>query len=89
MLYQRSLEIEERLNHVLDLVRRGAYSTPKIAKELGVSIPTVSRALTALRERGHIIRAVREDDEWRYVLERAPTARRSIGVAGRKERPRR
>jgi biotin operon repressor len=68
MLYQRSLEIEQRLNDVLGLVRRGQYSTPKIAEEIGVSIPTISRALTALRERGHDIRAVRQGDEWRYVL---------------------
>ncbi len=69
MLYQRSLDIERRLQAVLALIRKGAYSTPKIARELGVSIPTVSRDVTALRQRGHDIRADRGEDGWRYLLE--------------------
>jgi len=68
MLYERSLEIEERLQAVLDLIRSGRYSTPNLAEELGVSIPTVSRAVTALRERGHDIRAEKGAKGWRYVL---------------------
>lgn len=68
MLYQRSLEIEQRLAAVLGLIRKGGYSTPMIADEIGVSIPTVSRAVTALRERGHDIRARRQESAWRYVL---------------------
>ena len=57
MLYERSLEIEKRLDHVLRLIRTGKYSTPKLAEEVSVSIPTISRCVTALRERGHDIRA--------------------------------
>jgi len=68
MLYQRSLEIERRLETVLRLIRSGDYSTPKIAEQLGVSIPTVSRDVTALRERGHDIRSERVSDGWRYIL---------------------
>lgn len=68
MLYQRSLDIEERLARVLQLIRSGEYSTPGIAELLDVSIPTVSRDVTALRERGHHIRAERKADGWRYVL---------------------
>ena len=68
MLYQRSLGIETRLETVLRLIRSGGYSTPKIAEQLGVSIPTVSRDVTALRERGHNIRSVRAADGWRYIL---------------------
>lgn len=68
MLYQRSLEIETRLQAVLTLVRSGRYSTPMIAKQLGISIPTVSRDVTALRERGHDIRSERNRGTWRYVL---------------------
>jgi biotin operon repressor len=59
MLYERSLGIERRLEDVLRLIQNGEYSTPKIAEELGVSIPTVSRDITALRERGHEIRSER------------------------------
>jgi len=70
MLYQRSLDIERRLETVLQLIRSGGYSTPRIAEHLGVSIPTVSRDVTALRERGHDIRSERKGEGWRYVLAR-------------------
>ena len=70
MLYQRSLEIERRLETVLRCVRTGRYSTPKLAERLGVSIPTVSRYVTALRERGYDIRAEKQARGWRYVLAR-------------------
>ena len=68
MLYQRSLDIERRLQAVLSLIRSGGFSTPKIAEQVGVSIPTVSRDVTALRERGYDIRSERNGDGWRYVL---------------------
>lgn len=77
MLYQRSQEIEKRLEQVLGLVRTGSYSTPKIAEEVGVSIPTVSRCVTALRERGHDIRAEKHADGWRYVLVRDPSKQKA------------
>lgn len=76
MLYQRSLDIERRLEAVLRLIRKGGYSTPKIAEELDVSIPTVSRDVTALRQRGHDIRAEKLASGWRYVLHRAQTGNR-------------
>ncbi|GIK18952.1 MAG: hypothetical protein BroJett004_11160 [Planctomycetota bacterium] len=69
MLYQRSLDIERRLEAVLGMIRKGSYSTPRIAEELGVSIPTISRDVTALRQRGHDIRAERGTNGWRYVLQ--------------------
>lgn len=68
MLYQRSYEIERRLDEVLRLIGTGAFSTPKIADELGVSIPTVSRDVLALRQRGYDIRAERGTNGWRYSL---------------------
>lgn len=70
MLYQRSLKIERRLDQVLRLIRTGRYSTPMLAEEVGVSIPTVSRCVTALRERGHDIRARKHGAGWRYTLVR-------------------
>jgi biotin operon repressor len=69
MLYQRSLDIENRLDSVLQLIRHGGYSTPRLAEKLGVSIPTVSRDVTALRQRGHDIRSQRTDDGWSFVLD--------------------
>ena len=68
MLYQRSLEIERRLETALELIRSGEYSTPMLAERLGVSIPTISRHVTALRERGHDIRSERTEEGWRFVL---------------------
>lgn len=69
MLYQRSLDIENRLDSLLELIRDGGYSTPKLADKLGVSIPTVSRDVTALRQRGHHIRSQRTDHGWSFVLD--------------------
>jgi len=67
MLYQRSLEIEQRLEKVLCLIRGGQHSTPDLAREIGVSIPTVSRYIAALRQRGHEIWSTREGSSWQYA----------------------
>jgi biotin operon repressor len=79
MLYRQSLEIEQRLDAALRLIRTGRFSTPQLAKKLHVSIPTVSRCVLALRHRGHDIQAKREGDTWRYILARS--ARRSASPA--------
>ena len=79
MLYARSMEIEQRLEHVLRLIRTGRYSTPKIADEVGVSIPTISRCVNALRERGHDIQAEKHGNGWRYILVRPLKATRRKG----------
>ena len=70
MRYQRSLDIEARLSTVLRLIRSGGFSAPRIAEFLSVSIPTVSRDVTALRERGYDIRSERKGDGWHYLLGR-------------------
>lgn len=70
MAFERSVEIARRLDDVLHLIRTGRYSTPKLAEEVGVSIPTISRIVAALRLRGHDIRAEKHENGWRYVLER-------------------
>jgi len=76
MLYERSREIERRLETALALIRSGEYSTPMLAEKLGVSIPTVSRHVTALRERGHNIRSERTNGGWRFVVDRKSSKRR-------------
>jgi biotin operon repressor len=68
MPFERSQEIERRLDDVLRLIRTGRFSTPMLAEEVGVSIPTISRCVTALRLRGHDIRAERHEDGWRYMV---------------------
>lgn len=70
MRNQRSLAIEQRLDAVLRLIRTGQYSTPRLADELEVSIPTISRCLEALRGRGHDITAKNHNGTWRYALKR-------------------
>jgi predicted DNA-binding transcriptional regulator YafY len=85
MQYQRSFEIEQRLRAVLRLVRKGRFSTPRIAGILRVSVPTVSRDLTALRQRGFDIRPERTEAGWGYTLRRVtqPAGRgHSSGVSG-------
>ena len=56
MPFEGSLEIERRLDDVLRLIRTGRFSTPMLAEEVGVSIPTISRIVAALRVRGYDIR---------------------------------
>ena len=68
MRYQHSLEIHERIEVVLRLIETGQFSTPALAKKVGVSIPTISRIVAALREKGHDIQAERTKQGWRYVL---------------------
>lgn len=68
MLYERSYSIEKRLQNVLELVRLGKFSTPEIAERVGVSVPTISRDVTALRERGYAIHAERKGSTWCYSL---------------------
>lgn len=68
MPFERSLEIERRLADVLDLIRTGRFSTPMLAEKVGVSIPTISRCVMALRARGHDIRAEKIGDAWAYRL---------------------
>ena len=68
MPFERSLEIERRLDQVLRLIGTGRFSTPMLAEEIGVSIPTISRCVTALRLRGHDIRSEKHEDGWRYTV---------------------
>ncbi|HVX16323.1 MAG TPA: hypothetical protein VHC22_34370 [Pirellulales bacterium] len=79
MIYQQSLKIERRLDRVLRLIRTGRYSTPMLAEEVGVSIPTISRCVTTLRARGHDIRAENCGTAWRYFLVSAASAKALSG----------
>jgi transposase len=85
MRYQRSLEIEQRLDAVLELIRTGNYSTPALAEKVGVSIPTISRSVEALRERGHNIKAAKGPNGWRYTI--IPVERSANAPSDRREQP--
>jgi Mn-dependent DtxR family transcriptional regulator len=83
MTYTRSHQIERRLQALIGLVRRGRQSTASLAKALNVSKPTVSRCLSALRERGYSIRAVKGSSRWSYELSGEPTASNRLGDEAR------
>jgi biotin operon repressor len=70
MVYRQAFEIEQRLERALRLIESGRYSTPQLAEALNVSIPTVSRCVQALRERGFDVRAARRQGAWSYFLGR-------------------
>ena len=74
-MYRRSIEIEKRLNNMVHLIRDGNYGTPNLAAELGISRPTVSRCLVALRERGYVIRSIRKGEGWVYEIISEPRLR--------------
>lgn len=80
MPFERSYVIERRLDQILLLIRTGQFSTPMLAEKVGVSIPTISRCVTALRERGHDIQAIRHAEGWRYVTT-APTSAKTAARA--------
>jgi len=71
MRYQQTIEIHTRIEEVLRLIQAGRYSTPALAEKVGVSVPTISRIVAALRERGHVIQAERTRGAWRYIIVRS------------------
>ena len=73
MFYRRSLTIESRLQDLVALVRTGDYSTSGLSTKLGTSVPTVSRCMRALRDRGYAIEAKRTERGWCYCLTSEPT----------------
>jgi len=77
-MYRRSQEIEKRLSALVALIRSGKYCTPALAAELGISPPTVSRCLSALRQRGFVIRAVKEEVGWAYEITSEPRPKTAL-----------
>jgi len=66
MSYERTQQIEHRLNETIDLISRKGLNANQLASELDVSLPTIQRSITALRRRGYKIRSVRDELGWRY-----------------------
>jgi biotin operon repressor len=87
MPFERSLGIERRLREIVRLIARERFSTPMLAEKLGVSIPTISRCVTALRVRGYDIRAQKQEGGWGYVL--APPRKAAARIAGKRRAARR
>jgi hypothetical protein len=75
MRYQLALVIHDRIEEVLRLIRTGEYSTPALAEAVGISIPTISRIVAALWERGYDNQAKLQGSGRRYFLvDLAPAA---------------
>jgi uncharacterized membrane protein len=74
MLYEKAFAIERRLGDLVRMIRSGHHSAPKLARELGVSEPTVWRSIAALKQRGYSIRSVKYAKTWAYELLSEPAA---------------
>ena len=68
MPYERSREIEQRFEKVIDLIGKEKLNSRELASQLGVSIPTAQRIINELKRRGHSIRAVRDEAGWHYEI---------------------
>ena len=86
MRYQLALEIHERIGEVLRLIKTGEYSTPALAEAIGVSIPTISRIVAALRDMGHDIQSERTKQGWRYALRSQTDPRGTAAPKGETKR---
>lgn len=61
MPYQRPQVSERRLSDLIGLVQDGHHSPTDLAGLLKISVPTVSRAIRNLRDRGHPIEATLDE----------------------------
>jgi biotin operon repressor len=55
------------------------YSSPRIAKKLGVSEQTVYRDILFLKQLGHPVRAVKHSSHWSYQLAKPVAVRAGSG----------
>ena len=68
MPYERSREIEQRFETVINFITKKKLNSKELATQLGVSIPTAQRIITELRRRGYLIRSVRDESGWHYEI---------------------
>jgi biotin operon repressor len=62
------MAVAGRLERLIELTRTGAYSSPALAKKLGVSEQTIYRDILYLKQNGHTIHATKHSSGWAYVL---------------------
>lgn len=72
MRYGRSLAIASRHDRLIELIRSGELSSPKLAKKLEVSEQTIYRDIDFLKHRGYSIRSERHAAGWAYHLLAVP-----------------
>jgi len=68
MRYDRSHAVANRHKALMHLIEAGSYSSPALAKKLGVSEQTVYRDIMFLRRKGHHIVSTRSASNWAYQL---------------------
>lgn len=73
MRYSRLRSIDLRHSRLLRLIEAGSYSGPALARQLGVSEPTVYRDIEDLKRRGYAVEAVRLSHSWAYQMGNATT----------------
>lgn len=76
MRYERTIAIAKRHEALLAMIGCGCFSCPRLAEELGVSLPTASRDIVFLRRQGYGIKSVKRDGGWAYELTGTPESRR-------------
>ena len=76
MRYDRSIAIAKRHEALLDPIRSGICSRPKLAEQLAVSLPTVVRDIVFLRRQGYGIESVRRRTGWVCELTGTPGSQR-------------
>ena len=68
MRYDQSHAVANRHEALLSFINSGSYSSPILAKKLGVSEPTVYRDIQFLKRQGYSIESVRLSDHWAYRI---------------------
>lgn len=68
MRYGRSLAIARRHDKLIELIRRGDFSSTGLAAALRVSEQTIYRDIDFLKQRGYSIRSEKHADGWAYCL---------------------
>ena len=83
MLYEHSEEVVGRVEQALRLIESGEYSTQSLASELGVSVPTASRLICALRQRGYEIKSIKNGRSWHYRLDKPAASMKILSSSKR------
>ena len=78
MRYEKSLAIASRHTKLIELIRSGEFSSPKLAQKLEVSEQTVYRDIDFLKKSGYSIRSEKHVDGWAYRIFDEPTTVPSV-----------
>ncbi len=74
MRYEKSLAIQSPHDRLVELIRTGKFSSPDLARKLGVSEQTIYRDIDFLKKRGYSIRSEKHAAGWAYHLLAEPVS---------------